>query len=434
MNRKLLKQAVAVITAGTLLCMPIGADEGATDAAVQSYEDQLEAYKAKQQQALNELADIRSSQSEAWMEVSKYDELLKYNNEVKKLAEGELDSLATKITDKEQLIADTEAAIEQQEEAFLNRMVAVYMEDDTDMFELLFGSTSLSDFLSRMDRVNAIFDYDNDIIENLENNRERLEEEKIALDEDQARQKERVADYEEVIAQDQQIYEAKLAYIDSLEADESSLIEEYTYYKQLESELNTELEELLAELAREQERQRQEAERLRQEEEERKRLEAEQSQTVSDGQGWNDNNYETSYTTTYTYSGGSFYWPLEDGVSYYVSSEQGWRTYNGISEYHLGIDLACACGTTVLAAASGTVLRSEYHASYGNYVLIDHGGGISTLYAHMSSCAVSAGDYVEAGQTVGWVGLTGNTSGYHLHFETRENGSTVNPRGYLVFP
>ena len=74
------------------------------------------------------------------------------------------------------------------------------------------------------------------------------------------------------------------------------------------------------------------------------------------------------------------------------------------------------------------------HWSYGNYVLIDHGGGISTLYAHMSDRLVSAGDTVSAGQIIGHVGLTGNTFGYHLHFEVRENGTVVNPRNYLTFP
>ena len=136
----------------------------------------------------------------------------------------------------------------------------------------------------------------------------------------------------------------------------------------------------------------------------------------------------------YTYTGGLMSWPLEAGVSYYVSSEYGWRSIYGVEDFHLAIDLACDNGTTVLAAAGGTVLRSEYHASYGNYVLIDHGNGLSTLYAHMSSNNVSAGDEVYEGQTIGWVGLTGNTFGYHLHFETRENGSTVNPRNYIALP
>ena len=91
-------------------------------------------------------------------------------------------------------------------------------------------------------------------------------------------------------------------------------------------------------------------------------------------------------------------------------------------------------GTPVYSYNAGTVVTSAWHDSYGNYVLIDHGGGIATLYAHMRERCVAAGDYVAAGQLVGYVGLTGNTSGYHLHFEVRLNGVVQNPRDYLIFP
>ena len=151
------------------------------------------------------------------------------------------------------------------------------------------------------------------------------------------------------------------------------------------------------------------------------------------GGDWNSI-HEQEVNNDYTYTGGLMSWPLEAGVSYYVSSEYGWRSIYGVEDFHLAIDLACDNGTTVMAAAGGTVLRSEYHASYGNYVLIDHGNGLSTLYAHMSANNVSVGENVAEGETIGWVGLTGNTFGYHLHFETRENGSTVNPRNYIALP
>ena len=174
-----------------------------------------------------------------------------------------------------------------------------------------------------------------------------------------------------------------------LEQDEYKSIDTYTYYKQLEDSLNSELENYLAELQR-------------------------KSQS--------------------TYVGGTGGWPLQAGVYYYVSSEFGWRVLWGSNDFHLGIDLACANGTEIYAYNAGTVVKSEWHDSYGNYVLVDHGGGISTLYAHMSSRVAQAGDYVAAGQLLGYVGMTGSASGYHLHFETRENGSVVNPRNYLAFP
>ena len=474
------------------------------DATIQSYEDQLTSIVTKQQQALNELADIRSGQAEAQEEIGKYDELLRYNNEMKNLAAGQLDSLTEQIQNKKQSIEDMTSAIEWQEEAFLDRMVAVYMEEDTDWLELIFEAENLTDFLVKMERVNAIFDYDSRIIRELSENRETLEEDTAALEQAEETQMKRVADYEAAINQSKVLYNEKLEYMQNLQENEAKLVEDYSYYKGLENDLNAELEEYLAELAREQERKRQEeerrrqeeAERLRQEEErrrkeeEQKRLEeerkrqeeeerrrqeelaAQQQQNAPDSWDvWEDPSAEDSYeedyyyeeddyyyddsydydydygsgdwnsihsqdtsNMDYTYTGGLMSWPLEAGVSYYVSSEYGWRSIYGVEDFHLAIDLACDNGTTVLAAAGGTVLRSEYHASYGNYVLIDHGNGLSTLYAHMSSNNVSAGDEVYEGQTIGWVGLTGNTFGYHLHFETRENGSTVNPRNYIALP
>ena len=507
-----IKRTLSAVTAASMLtgmpALETFADN--PDATVKSYEDQLTSIVDKQKKALNELADIRSGQAEAQEEIGKYDELLKYNNEMKNLAAGQLDSLTEQIAVKKQSIEDTTAAIEWQEEAFLDRMVAVYMEEDTDWLELVFAAENLTDFLVKMERVNAIFDYDSRIIRELSENRDTLEKDTAALESAEETQMKRVADFEAAIMQSQALYNEKLEFMEGLQEDEAKLVEDYSYYKGLENDLNTELEEYLAELAREQERKRQEEERRRQEElrrqeeerkrqeelrrqeEERRRQEEEQrrreeeerkrqeelaaqqqQQTVPESwDAWDDwgeeetwtedeyyteedygYNYDYSYsysedysggdwnsihsqevTNDYTYTGGLMSWPLETGVSYYVSSEYGWRSIYGVEDFHLAIDLACDSGTNVLAAAGGTVLRSEYHPSYGNYVLIDHGNGLSTLYAHMSSNNVGVGDSVAEGELIGWVGLTGNTFGYHLHFETRENGSTVNPRNYIALP
>ena len=156
----------------------------------------------------------------------------------------------------------------------------------------------------------------------------------------------------------------------------------------------------------------------------------------SGGDSWSNVSYSDSYQQYYVnddYVGGTASWVLEPGVAYTVSSEQGWRDLYGTADFHLGTDLACPAGTEIHAYNAGTVLISEYHVSYGNYVLVDHGGGLQTLYAHMAERAVSAGDWVESGQLLGYVGMTGSAYGYHLHFEVRENGEVQNPRNYLDF-
>ena len=360
-----------------------------TDATVKSYEEQIANVAWQIKQAQEKLENIRSQQNATWVEMGAIDDLINYNDELKSLAEQQLNSLTVQFEEAKASINDTESKIDAQEQAFLERMVQNYMEEDIDYLELVLGSENLVDFLTRMDRVNSILEYDKKVIADLTENREQLELVKAKLDEAEKTQMQRIAEYEEVIKSNQAIYQEKLDFIAYLESNKSAAQANYEYYKALDDQLNKELEEYLAELQRKS-----------------------QSQ----------------------YVGGNGGWPLEPGVYYYVSSEQGWRNLWGTQDFHYGIDLACANGTKILAYNAGTVLVSSFHYSYGNYVVVDHGGGISTLYAHMSSNAVSVGDYVQAGQLLGYCGLTGNTSGYHLHFEYRINGQVQNPRNYLVFP
>ena len=118
-----------------------------------------------------------------------------------------------------------------------------------------------------------------------------------------------------------------------------------------------------------------------------------------------------------------------------VSSEYGPRTLNGYADNHLGIDVATT--GDALAAASGSVLSATWHDSYGNYIVIDHGTidgkNIKTLYAHLSSMSVSAGNAVKQGQKIGVLGTTGNSFGVHLHFEVKVNDARTNPRNYVTF-
>jgi murein DD-endopeptidase MepM/ murein hydrolase activator NlpD len=120
---------------------------------------------------------------------------------------------------------------------------------------------------------------------------------------------------------------------------------------------------------------------------------------------------------------GGLIWP----VSAPVTSPFGWRW----GRLHEGIDLGAASGTPILAAAAGTVIYAGWMDGYGNFVIIDHGGGIATAYGHQSSIAVTDGQSVTQGQVIGYVGSTGHSTGPHLHFEVRVNGSAVDPLGYL---
>ena len=389
MKKRQIKGIAAILTASILMTSPIYSDNTATDATVQSYEDRLADAAAKQQVALEELDRIRLEQSNTWEELNQYDALINITAGKKQLAEEQLDSIYAQIAVKEQEIADTTARIEQQEDAFLDRMVASYMQGDASYVELLLGAESLVDFLTRMDRIQAILKSDKAIVEQLNADKTALIQAQEDLQDAKDLQLITIADYEAAIQETTALSAAKEARVKELEGNAEEKISTYWYYKELEEELDAELQNYLAELQR-------------------------KSQSV--------------------YVGGSLAWPLDPSVSYYYSSGFGWRELWGVMDNHLGVDIACAMNTKILAANSGTVLISDNHWSYGNYVLIDHGGGMATLYAHMTSRAVSAGETVSTGQVIGYVGMTGSASGYHLHFEVRENGVVQDPMGYIVGP
>lgn len=405
---------IKISAAALSLCLSLAAftfSAGAvlTEADVQSYEDRLEEVKRERELAVAVLNDIQNDQTRAYERIAQLDTILELNEEMRRLTNEQIEGLGWQLYETRQSIADTEKKIAAQKETLLVRMRENYMDSATDYFEVLLSSKSLFDFLKKLDYVDAVLNYDQQLIRQLGEEEKRLADFEQLIIRTEEEQRARLADLDVIIADYRAQEEEKYEYLQSLEQNEQWWTENYAYNQELEDTLNRELEVTLARIA---EQQRQEEERLRQLAEDQAKYEAQN-----------------------TYFGNlSEVWPLEAGVKFRVSSEQGWRVLWGIRDYHRGIDLACPSGTAVYAFNGGTVEKSEYHYSYGNYVLIDHGGGIATLYAHMSCRLVEAGDRVEAGQQVGNVGLTGSTTGYHLHFEVRENGVVVNPRNYLIFP
>ena len=131
------------------------------------------------------------------------------------------------------------------------------------------------------------------------------------------------------------------------------------------------------------------------------------------------------------YIGGEMIWPIPGYTR--ITSEYGMRTHpiTGLYSLHTGTDVGAPIGTNFVAAASGVVTKAGYNKYYGNMVIIDHGGGIQTLYAHGSEIVVQLGDLVSAGDVILKVGSTGYSTGPHAHFEIRIDGKTVNPLDYV---
>jgi len=360
-----------------------------TDATVKSYEQQLSEIAAKQKDALKKLENVRGDMSNVQATKQLYDEVVDLSIKKKNLTMQQLDTITLQIGNKQNAIAEAEANIARQHQAFLNRMVTMYEEGEASYIGLILGADDMVEFLSRVDMVNTILEYDKRVIASLEENTANLE---VALEELQyalTLQETAIDDLEANILDARAMAEEALSYMQSLQQNESALLQDYYNAKAQEEELNKKLEERLRQL---------------------------QEQEKSN------------------YVGGVMDWPLPYDVNYQVSSEFGWRTLWGAKDFHLGIDLACAANTPIYASNAGKVIESAYHYSYGHYVLIDHGGGRATLYAHMNERWVSSGEKVSQRQQIGLVGTTGSSSGNHLHFEVRENGSVQEPRNYINLP
>lgn len=136
-------------------------------------------------------------------------------------------------------------------------------------------------------------------------------------------------------------------------------------------------------------------------------------------------------TTEDSYGGGQFCWPAPAYTR--ISDDYGYRTHPilGVQQFHNGVDMAAPSGSNILAAADGTVIAATYNATMGNYIMIDHGGGLYTIYMHASALYVSSGATVSKGDLIAAVGSTGRSTGPHLHFGVRLNGQYVSPWNYL---
>lgn len=364
-------------------------DNSLTDATVQSYEQQLAELSRKQEAALAQISSLKNDIYEAQNTKYAYDELVNLSIKKKDLTQMQYDSITEQIASKEALIEEANVNIESQKAARVTRLRALQDAGKANYLEILLGATDLVDFLTRVDRVSTMMEYDQHVMASLVENRTKLQMAQAELEHSLELQQSAMEQLEDSIALAQAAAEASRLHMESLQQNESAAVAAYWAAKEKENEINAQLQAYLQELQAKQQK---------------------------------------------AYVGGALDWPLPTDVYYQVTSEYGWRKLWGMNDFHLGIDLACACNTAIYAANAGTVLKSEYHYSYGNYVLIDHGGGISTLYAHMNERWVSAGDTVAVHQQIGKVGTTGSSSGYHLHFEVRENGSTTDPRGYINLP
>ncbi len=315
---------------------------------------------------------------------------------------AQLEELQKQLQDKIQEIENTKEEIskakaveEKQYEDMKVRIKYMYEQGNTQYAALILESQSIADFLNKADYVASISEYDREMLEKYEETRKEIEELEARL----------VVEQQELEAQEKET------------KDKAEAIEVLVAAKQAELEtVNGQIaskEQLIAEYEAdiaEQNRVIQELEAAA------KKAEEEAAQTGS---------------ATQKYDGGVFAWPCPAYTR--ISSPFGYRMHPtlGVVKFHNGVDLAAPAGSAILAAYDGTVISAAYNDSMGNYVMINHGDGIYTIYMHASALYVSSGQKVSKGDTIAAVGTTGRSTGNHLHFGVRVNGQYVDPMGYI---
>ena len=323
---------------------------------------------SEQQQALDEVENNRNEIEQSM------DALVSQIEE----GQAEIDSIQATINQKMEEIKAATASIQKTEKKIAStedelnkRLRVMYKNGSVGFLDVLFGSNSISEFLSNVEMIQKIYKNDQDTITTLQRQQDELEQKRKTLK----------AEQEELKEEKQKAQEKK----DALDSKKQ--------------ELQAKLDELNAE-----------ADRI--------------SGLLKQLQEANKNK-QPAYT-----GNGQFGWPTD---SRYITSEFGGRIHpiTGIYTGHTGIDIGASYGSPVYAAESGTVILADWYGGYGNAVIIDHGSGISTLYGHNSSLAVSAGQTVSRGQVIASCGSTGWSTGPHVHFEVRINGEYVNPLSYL---
>ena len=388
--RRVLFGGLAAVLALLLLLPMVTMILGGAGAVTQSEIDALKAEQAasqaRQDELEEQLADVEADQAEAQQRRQLLQaQLDAINNEIENI-DKQIAYYDQEIAQKEEEQAEAEANEEAQYELFCQRVRAMEEEGTVSYWSILFNSESFSEMLDRLADIDAVMAYDNQVMDELIAIREEIIALRTQLETSRA---------EEQAARDQQAakqaeQQAKVAEAQELLDQINADVAEVNRQLDAESEAAAEIQ---AEIAQKQ-----------------KQLEEQRRQ----------NNITIDSETSYL-------WPLPG--YYRLSSLFGYRIHpiTGEAHSHTGIDIPAPGNTPILACKSGQVVTSAYHYSYGNYVVIDHGNGNSTLYAHMSSRAVSEGDMVTQGQTIGYVGTTGSSTGNHLHLEVRDNYTRVDP-------
>ena len=406
MNQKKRRLTALLLAVLLLLAMaePVGLVEevrAVTQSDIDKLKKEKSAAAGERKDVENQISKLKDDIDGAIAKRTKLDEQIA-------ATEREIASTEALISSYEQMLAQiAEELLENEKDEaeqyalFCERARVMEESGTTSYWSVLFKADSFSDLLSRLSDVQEVMNYDQNVLDSLRRLRSGIEAKQAYQEQLKEEAEEAKADLQSAKASlDNQRKEAN-AIVVQLQSDMAAQENEEA---KIQQEIKKKEKELADRLARE-------------------AAEAAAKAAAAGG---------SSSSTTWTATTGGYIWP--ESVSKKITSPMGSRNTGipGASTNHKGVDIGgVGTTTTVVAAKAGTVIISKYSSSYGNYVVISHGPGNTTLYAHMSSRSVSEGATVSQGQAIGVTGNTGISRGAHLHYEITEGGSRVNPLNYL---
>ncbi|MCR5599257.1 MAG: peptidoglycan DD-metalloendopeptidase family protein [Ruminococcus sp.] len=447
----------AALTFALVSVYPKTTGKNANNASAQSIaemQEQINANKGKISELQAQLDELAGNKAENQQYQAVLNEQISVIQNNINLLNQELETLNNDINSAQENIGNLNQAIDNQQQAiddkvelFKKRLCAMYVSGNDNLASVVVGTSSFYDMMSRVEMVNRIATYDeeliNDIlgeIDNMEADKKQLESEKLTLEmkvsEQTKRKEEKAAEMDNLTEKMHQTQ----AEIDRIAQEEALAADQKAELEAANAEFNNKIEEIIAaQAAAAQAAYEAEQQRLAQERAAANAAAAQQA--AQQGQSYTPTYTEPSYIPAPSASG--FAWPAPGCC--YISSTYGPRW----GSFHGGIDVGDAGihGRAATASKSGTVVYVYNSCSYdypknagcpcggcgnyGNHVIISHDGTYSTVYAHLASACVSVGQHVEQGQTIGYIGCTGWSTGAHLHFEVRVNGNRVDPLGYV---
>ncbi len=393
-NGRWLRAAALVLAAVCLLSAGMSPALAVSQAEIDALKDDASDLKGQKKEIQAKLNALAADKSNAMERKDLLDQQIANTSAQITNVEAQISKYAQLIGEKETELKEAEEQEAAQYELFCQRVRAMEKRGSVSYWSVLFKAESFTDLLSRVDFINEIMASDQRVIDDLQTLQQQIEDTKADLEESKAQEE---AAKTELVSKKKEL--------DTQRAAANKVIQELTATENA-------TEAVLADMEAEEDAIQAEIQRLSRE------LAAQQA---ANGQKPQSNP-------------GGYIWPVN---SRYITSTMGGRTSPGGigSTNHKGTDIGRVGYTSqVYASKAGTVIKATYSRSYGNYVVISHGSGNTTLYAHMSSLKTSVGAYVNQGDVIGITGSTGNSTGPHLHFEITENGSRVNPLSHGAQP